>query len=102
MFQAIPPKFQKNMTSEKEQKIERSIKESENITFRQVFCCFCESYLFDVGDDLYGHVAVKCHHCKGVVPLNPAYFNRSDVIAIMKRKSEYIVPLDENNTEENN
>ena len=66
MFKAIPPKFQKNITSEKEQKIERSIKESENITFRQVFCCFCESYLFDVGDDLCGHIGTpSAPNCSG-------------------------------------
>jgi len=93
MFKAIPPKFQKNMTDEKERKIEQSLKEAANLTFRAVFCCYCESYLFDVGDDLIGHVAVKCQHCKGVIPLNPAYFNRSDVVAIMKRRNAYIIPL---------
>ena len=97
MFKAIPPKFQKNMTADKEKRIEQSISESANLTFRSVLCCYCESYLFDVGDDFVGHLAVKCQHCKGVVPLNPAYFNRSDVIAIMKRRNAFINPLQPEN-----
>jgi len=92
MFKAIPPKFTKSYTQEKEEKVNLVIKEAETISFRPVYCCYCESYLIDVGDDLIGHVAVKCQHCKGVIPLNPAYFNRWDVMAIMKRKSEYVIP----------
>ncbi len=95
MFKAIPPKYAVKMTMENEMKIAKSLMEAATIDFRPVFCCYCGTFLFEVGDDIIGHIAVKCQKCKGVVPLNAAYFHRSDVIAIMKRNSQYIVPLSE-------
>ena len=85
-YRTVQPKFINSISDEKMDKVSKSLKEAESLNFRPVYCYNCENHLFDVGEDIVGHIAVKCQHCKSVVPINAAYFHRSDIMAIMRRK----------------
>lgn len=91
MFITVPPRINVRMTAERSEKIRRSEQETRNMEFRPVHCPYCEGYLFDVFEDIQGHIAVKCNKCKGVVPINPAYFKRYAVAGRYRRKRRYLL-----------
>lgn len=76
MFVTIPPKYNIPISQEQEEKIRRSEKETAGLQFRPIYCPYCKIYLFDVFEDIRGHIAVKCNKCKSIVPINPAYFKK--------------------------
>lgn len=91
MFVTIPPRIMTKRTPERDEKIFRSQKETEDLNFRAVHCPYCEAYLFDVFEDIQGHLAVKCNKCKGVVPINPAYFRRYSKLGNLKKEQENLL-----------
>ena len=91
MFVTVAPRFNVKITEERSEKIRRSEQETRNMKFRSVHCPYCESYLFDVFEDIQGHMAVKCNKCKGVVPLNPAYFKRYSELGRKRRKNRNLI-----------
>ena len=76
MYVTMPPKFERDMTPDRREGLRKSLCEVADMDFRTIHCPFCKTYLFDVFADFIGHIAVKCQACKGVVPINPAYFRR--------------------------
>ena len=76
MYVTTPPKFERDMTDARREGLIKSLSEVEDMDFRAIHCPFCKTYLFDAFADFIGHIAVKCQVCKGVVPINPAYFHR--------------------------
>ena len=62
MYDVIKPKYQSSI--------------SEDTAFRPVYFPFCRAHIVDVFEDIVGHFALKCQKCKGVVPINTAYFRR--------------------------
>lgn len=91
MFVTIPPRIQTKRTAERDEKILLSQKETEQLSFRAIHCPYCEAYLFDVFEDIQGHMAVKCNKCKGVVPINPAYFKRYAARGRYKRRQQNLL-----------
>ena len=95
MFVATPPRFKKEMTPEKQEGVRKSMTEVENMDFREIHCPFCKSYLFDAFADFIGHIAVKCQLCKGIVPINPAYFHKMRAKRAMSSSKYHIIkPFD--------
>ena len=85
MFVCIKPKFEKPKTPETIQKLEKSYQETMNMRFRAVNCPHCNLHIIDFFEDIIGHLAFKCPHCKGTVLINAAYFHRSNAAAERKR-----------------
>ena len=86
LFVTIKPRFiEKELTPEVIQKIETSIQEADDLEFRPIYCPYCGRHIVDLFDDMIGHIAVKCWKCKGKIPINAAYFNRSEYIARIRR-----------------
>lgn len=86
MFVTIPPKYNIPISQEQEEKIRRSEKETAGLQFRPIYCPYCKIYLFDVFEDIRGHIAVKCNKCKSIVPINPAYFKKYSALGRYRRK----------------
>ena len=82
MYAVIKPKYQSSISEDTLRKIEKSCAETADMAFRPVYCPFCRAHIVDVFEDIVGHFALKCQKCKGVVPINTAYFRR------MKRLNE--------------
>ena len=61
MYAVIKPKYQSSISEDTLRKIEKSCD---------------ETHIVDVFEDIVGHFALKCQKCKGVVPINTAYFRR--------------------------
>lgn len=91
VFVTVAPRIKTKMTPEREEKIRLSQTETANLNFRPVHCPYCEAYLFDVFEDIQGHVAVKCNKCEGVVPLNPAYFRQYAAAGRYRRKRRHLI-----------
>lgn len=66
MFVTIPPRINVTVPNERIEKINRSMEEVKNLQFRAVHCPYCGIYLFDVFEDIQGHIAVKCNKCKSM------------------------------------
>ncbi len=86
MYVSLPPKFTRHYTEEKKQKVKQSCEETETLKFRSVNCPFCGTFLIDIFEDISGHFAAKCSHCKGVVPINPIYFRRAKRRSIFRKR----------------
>ena len=83
---AIKPKFQdKPLSKEVSERIDKSYNETVDMKFRSIFCPYCGWYVVDVFDDIVGHIAIKCNKCKAAIPINAAYFHRSEYIARIRR-----------------
>ena len=76
MYAVIKPKYQSSISEDTLRKIEKSCAETADMAFRPVYCPFCRAHIVDVFEDIVGHFALKCQKCKGVVPINTAYFRR--------------------------
>lgn len=76
MYAVLKPKFHAPIAEDTRQKIQKSCDEVVDMTFRPVYCPFCKTHIVDVFEDVIGHFALKCQKCKGVVPINTAYFRR--------------------------
>lgn len=86
MFVTMKPKFvEKEQTPEITMKIENSINEISDMEFRPIYCPYCDRHIVDLFEDVIGHLAVKCWKCKAKIPINSAYFHRSEYIARIKR-----------------
>jgi len=97
LYVAVKPKFQKDVTAEKAQKIALSQEETSHMEFRPILCPFCDTHIVDVFEDIIGHLAVKCQKCKGVIPINAAYFRSSEYVARIKRAQALgLLPPDKN------
>ena len=77
MYVCVRPKFEKPKSPETINKLELSKQETQEMTFRHVFCPHCGIHIIDVFEDICGHFAIKCLNCKGTVLINAAYFHRS-------------------------
>jgi len=91
MFVTIPPRINVTVPNERIEKINRSQEEVKNLQFRAVHCPYCGIYLFDVFEDIQGHIAVKCNKCKSTVPINPAYFRRYSKLGELKKQQEKLL-----------
>lgn len=77
------PTFQLTMTPEREEKLNRSREEAEELKCRDLHCPQCDFRLQTIYEDAVGHLRVKCPKCKGIHILNLAYFRS------VKRTSAY-------------
>lgn len=85
MYNVVKPKFKCEVSKDVESKLALSLKETENMTFRTIYCPNCGTRVVDVFEDIVGHFAAKCSKCKGTVLVNSAYF-RSSSYRMGKRK----------------
>ena len=86
MFVTVKPRFQdKPLSKEVSEKIDKSYNETVDMKFRPIFCPYCGWHVVDVFDDIVGHIAIKCNKCKATIPINAAYFHRSEYLARLKR-----------------
>lgn len=86
MFVTVKPRFQdKPLSKEVSDKIEKSYNETVDMKFRPIFCPYCDWHVVDVFDDIVGHIAIKCNKCKATIPINAAYFHRSEYLARIRR-----------------
>lgn len=77
MYNVVKPKFKCEVSKDVESKLALSLKETENMTFRTIYCPNCGTRVVDVFEDIVGHFAAKCSKCKGTVLVNSAYFHSS-------------------------
>ena len=64
------------LSPEMREKVERSEKECEALTKREVRCPYCGFLMDYVYSDVSGHRQVKCRKCKRATIMNMAYFRR--------------------------
>lgn len=96
MFNVRWPKTQNHpLTTNDQAKLDRSLRETESLTFKPVVCLMCKTVLFYAADNMDGYIAVKCQKCKAIIPVNPAYFKSSAYMAIIRKRNEFIIPLEE-------
>ncbi len=91
MFVTIPPRINVTVPDERIERINRSQDEVKDMEFRFIHCPYCGIYLFDVFEDVQGHIAVKCNKCKGIVPINPAYFKRYAAMGRYKKRQRNLL-----------
>jgi len=85
MYVTLKPKFQKELSQETSDKINRSQEETRSMKFRPVLCPYCDNHIVDVFEDITGHLAVKCQKCKSAIPINPAYFRTSKYLEKIRK-----------------
>ena len=66
----------KPLTPEAKEKLDRSLRESLDLTERELRCPHCGRYLMTLYSDVSGHFKTKCDNCKTVTVYNLGYFRR--------------------------
>lgn len=72
---------------ERQQRLDLSTSESENLSLREIRCPRCNYLIIKVYSDSIGHIRPKCPKCKAEDTLNLAHFRRQKGIG--KRKNYY-------------
>lgn len=67
---------QKPLTPVVREKLNRSIKEAEFLSERELRCPHCDWILSTVYSDISGHLKIKCPKCKELSTLNLRLFRR--------------------------
>jgi len=73
---AIREHKRKPLTPEVRDKLERSHRESLNLTERELHCPYCNYYLATLYSDAAGHLTASCKNCKSIITFNLACFRR--------------------------
>ncbi len=66
----------KPLTLEMRDKLERSRRESLDLTERELRCPHCGRFIVTLYSDISGHFKAKCGNCKTVTIFNLGYFRR--------------------------
>lgn len=64
------------LTTEMQDKLERSHRESLDLAERELRCPYCHRYIATLYSDVAGHFKVKCDNCKKYTIFNLGYFRR--------------------------
>ena len=66
----------KPLTPEVRDKLERSHRESLDLTERELRCPHCSRFIATLYSDISGHFKAKCGNCKTITIFNLGYFRR--------------------------
>lgn len=66
----------KPLVPEVQDKLERSYRESLDLSERELRCPHCNYYILSVFSDVSGHFKAKCNNCKTISIFNLGYFRR--------------------------